>query len=95
MEHMVIGRLAEEDQDQIDEQMEELYESSEDPFAHEPVRHKALRVHSEQSMNAETPSHLLTQNYLTPNSLFYIRHHHPGKYCRLCHGSMVFEPSLD
>jgi sulfite oxidase len=77
MEHMVIGRLTEEDQEQIDDQMEVLYETSEDPFAHEPVRHKALRVHAEQSMNAETPAHLLTKNYRTPNSLFYIRHHHP------------------
>jgi sulfite oxidase len=77
MEHMVIGRLSEEDQELIDEQMEVLYETSEDPFAHEPVRHKALRIHSEQSMNAETPAHLLTKEFLTPNSLFYIRHHHP------------------
>ena len=77
MEGMVIGRLREEDQDAIDEQMEHLYETSEDPFAHEPVRHKALRVHSEESMNAETPSNLLTASHLTPNSLFYIRHHHP------------------
>jgi sulfite oxidase len=73
MEHMVIGRLAEEDQERIDDQMEQIYETSEDPFANEPVRHKALRVHSEQSMNAETPSHLLAKNYLAPNSLFYIR----------------------
>lgn len=77
LEHMVIGRLADEDQERIDEQMEVLYETTEDPFANEPVRHKALRVHSEQSMNAEVPAHLLTKNYLTPNSLFYIRHHHP------------------
>eukprot|EP00934_Nitzschia_sp_Nitz4_P003542 Nitzschia sp. Nitz4//scaffold320_size20398//10095//12176//NITZ4_008677-RA/size20398-augustus-gene-0.2-mRNA-1//1//CDS//3329547756//3532//frame0 len=77
MEHMVIGRLAEEDQERIDEQMEVMYETSDDPFAHEPVRHKALRVHSERSMNAETPFMLLTNHYLTPNSLFYIRHHHP------------------
>jgi len=54
MEHMVIGRLADEDQERIDEQMEVIYETSEDPFANEPVRHKALRIHSEQSMNAET-----------------------------------------
>ena len=74
---MVIGRLAEADQDAIDNQMEVLYETSEDPFSHEPVRHKALRVHSEESMNAETPSDLLTESYLTPNPLFYIRHHHP------------------
>lgn len=55
MEHMVIGRLVEKDQVLIDAQMEALYETSEDPFDHEPVRHKALRVHSEHSMNAETP----------------------------------------
>jgi hypothetical protein len=55
MEHMVIGRLDENDQALIDEQMEVLYETSDDPFAHEPVRHKALRVHAEHSMNAETP----------------------------------------
>ena len=77
MEKMVIGRLDESDQEKIDKQMDILYETSEDPFAHEPVRHKALRVHSAQSMNAETPAHLLTNDYLTPNSLFYIRHHHP------------------
>lgn len=51
----MIGRLKEEDQDAVDEQMEILYETSDDPFAHEPVRHKALRVHAEHSMNAETP----------------------------------------
>jgi len=77
MEHMVIGRLLEKDQVLIDDQMEVIYETSEDPFEHEPVRHKALRVHSEHSMNAETPANLLTNCYLTPNSLFYIRHHHP------------------
>jgi sulfite oxidase len=77
MEHMVIGRLDEKDQEMVDAQMEVLYETSIDPFANEPVRHKALRVHSEQSMNAETPSQLLTNHYLTQNSLFYIRHHHP------------------
>eukprot|EP00526_Cylindrotheca_closterium_P005105 CAMPEP_0113611466 /NCGR_PEP_ID=MMETSP0017_2-20120614/5572_1 /TAXON_ID=2856 /ORGANISM="Cylindrotheca closterium" /LENGTH=621 /DNA_ID=CAMNT_0000520417 /DNA_START=26 /DNA_END=1888 /DNA_ORIENTATION=- /assembly_acc=CAM_ASM_000147 len=77
MEHMVIGRLVEKDQVLVDAQMEAIYETSDDPFDHEPVRHKALRVHSEHSMNAETPAHLLTNHYLTPNSLFYIRHHHP------------------
>jgi sulfite oxidase len=31
-------------------------------------------------MNAETPARLLTENYLTPPALFYIRHHHPVPY---------------
>lgn len=77
MEHMAIGKLADEDQDRIDEQMDALYESGDDPYALEPMRHKALKIHSDTPMNAETPEHLLTENYLTPPSLFYIRNHHP------------------
>jgi hypothetical protein len=41
------------------------------------LRHLELRVHSDTPMNAETPPHLLTRSWLTPNSLFYVRHHHP------------------
>lgn len=75
MEHMAIGRLSDEDQQQIDEQMAVLEEN--DPYAKEPYRHKSLIVHSDTPMNAEVPGKLITQNYLTPTSLFYIRHHHP------------------
>jgi sulfite oxidase len=75
MEHMAIGRLAEADQDAIEEQLEILEED--DPYAKEPLRHRGLLVHSDTPMNAETPAKLLTQSYLTPNSIFYIRHHHP------------------
>jgi len=32
---------------------------------------------SHEPMNAEVPHDQLTQSYLTPNDLFYIRHHHP------------------
>jgi sulfite oxidase len=77
MEHMMVGRLREQDQEAIDDQMAELQETSEDPYANEPIRHRSLRVHSDTPMNAEVPTHLLTKNYLTPASLFYIRHHHP------------------
>lgn len=75
MEHMIVGRLAEADQEAIEEEMAVLMEH--DPYAKEPLRHASLIVHGDTPMNAETPSHLLTQNYLTPSSLFYIRHHHP------------------
>jgi sulfite oxidase len=78
MEHMVIGRLAEEDQAMIDEGLEAL--SQDDPYAQEPSRHRSLIVHSDQPMNAEVPASILTNSYLTPNSLFYIRHHHPVPY---------------
>jgi sulfite oxidase len=75
MEHMAIGHLNQNDQDAVDAEMEILEKT--DPYAREPLRHKALRVHSDAPMNAEVPAHLLTRSYLTPNSLFYIRHHHP------------------
>ena len=75
MEHMAVGRLDEADQEAIDEQMEAL--EKDDPYAREPDRHPHLRVHSDTPMNAEVPTRLLTQSYLTPNDLFYLRHHHP------------------
>lgn len=77
MEHMIIGKLREEDQADIDESMAELQDTSEDPYALEPIRHRSLKVHSDTPANAECPSHLLTASYLTPSALFYIRHHHP------------------
>lgn len=77
MEHMAIGRLKESDQDEIEEQMSVLQETQEDPFAREPERDSRLIVHSDTPMNAECPSRLLTESYLTPANLFYIRHHHP------------------
>lgn len=78
MEHMAIGRLNDEDQAAIDAGIEALEEN--DPYAKEPLRHKALIVHSDTPMNAEVPAHILQKNYLTPTSLFYIRHHHPVPY---------------
>jgi sulfite oxidase len=75
MEHMVIGKLDEKDQEEVDAAMALM--DSNDPYGREPIRHKSLIVHSDTPMNAEVPSHLLTNSYLTPASLFYIRHHHP------------------
>jgi sulfite oxidase len=78
MEHMAVGRLCDADQDAIDEQMQAL--EKDDPYAKEPTRSHLLRVHSDTPMNAEVPAALLTQSYVTPNELFYIRHHHPVPY---------------
>ena len=80
MEHMIIGRLREEDQEEIDKSMAELQDTSEDPYAFEPIRHRSLKMHSDTPANAECPPHLLTASYLTPPALFYIRHHHPVPY---------------
>jgi sulfite oxidase len=73
MERMIVGILRESDQAVVDDAVELL----DQPYAAEPTRHASLIVHSDTPMNAEVPAHLLTKNYLTPNSLFYIRHHHP------------------
>ncbi|KAL3941695.1 MAG: hypothetical protein SGARI_000513 [Bacillariaceae sp.] len=80
LEHMLIGVLNPEDQEKIDEQMEVIYETDKDPFEDEPLRHKELKVHSDQPMNAEVPEHLLTRSFLTPSSIFFKRHHHPVPY---------------
>jgi sulfite oxidase len=80
MERMLIGTLAEEDQQKVDEQMEVIYETDKDPFEDEPLRLRQLKIHSDQPMNAEVPDHLLTLNYLTPSPIFFMRHHHPVPY---------------
>lgn len=57
----------------------ELNESgaSMDPFAKDPIRHAALKVHTKKPFNAETPVILLDKQFLTPNELFFVRHHLP------------------
>ena len=79
---MIVGKLREEDQEAIDDQMAVLVDTSEDPYALEPLRHRSLKVHSDTPMNAECPANQLTASYLTPSALFYIRHHHPVPYLK-------------
>lgn len=48
-----------------------------DPYANDPVRHPALIPSSSKPFNAEPPPSLLTDNFLTPNELFFVRNHLP------------------
>ena len=49
-----------------------------DPYANEPrPRHPALKVAQEKPFNAETAVALIRDHYITPNELWYCRHHHP------------------
>ena len=50
-----------------------------DPYGHEPwhARHPALEAKSQKPFNAEPPLELLTDSFLTPNALFYVRNHLP------------------
>ena len=75
MEDLDIGKLDEDDQDAIDEQMARIVEENEDPYAHEPKHNDHLIVHGDQPMNAEVPGEILTSSYSTPPDYFYIRHH--------------------
>lgn len=47
------------------------------PYADEPERSKLLIVHSKEPFNAETPSKLLVDSYITPTDIFFVRNHLP------------------
>jgi sulfite oxidase len=49
-------------------------EAIEDPFSEDPTRDPRLRILTARPCNAETPSEGLSE-FLTPNSLFYVRNH--------------------
>lgn len=67
LETFRIGNLSQEDRKS----------SSNDIYANEPNRHPALKVCSNKPFNAETPLELLTERFITPSSLFYVRNHLP------------------
>jgi len=76
LEPLQIGTLNLNEQEKIDEMMEKEYDEN-NPYRNEPIRHSALKVHTEEPMNAEVPKDLITSSYITPTELHYIRHHHP------------------
>lgn len=51
--------------------------SSEDPYASDPDRHPGLLFHNTKPCNAELPPELALDSWITPNALWFIRHHHP------------------
>ncbi|XP_066564281.1 sulfite oxidase, mitochondrial [Amia ocellicauda] len=51
--------------------------SSCDPYAGDPARHPALRVNSLKPYNAEPPTEILSENYITPSAFFFKRNHLP------------------
>lgn len=51
--------------------------TSEGPYANEPKRSPVLKVNTNEPFNAETPTVLLSNSYLTPNDLFFVRNHLP------------------
>uniref|UniRef100_H2ZCZ5 Sulfite oxidase n=1 Tax=Ciona savignyi TaxID=51511 RepID=H2ZCZ5_CIOSA len=68
LEQYKIGSLSPEDQKPID---------LNDPFSKDPFRLPVFRINSKKPFNAEPPIELLTDSYITPNELFYVRNHLP------------------
>jgi sulfite oxidase len=50
-------------------------EAIEDPFADDPTRDPRLLTLTAKPRNAEPPASELTETFLTPNELFYVRNH--------------------
>ena len=61
----------------------ESHADANDPYSTDPERHPALIVRSERPFNAETPTSLLADNFITPNELFYVRNHLPVPEVRI------------
>lgn len=68
-----IGKLAPEDQVQVQNQVKD----ENNPFANDPQRNPLLIVHSQEPFNAETPAKLLLPTYITPTEIFFVRNHLP------------------
>ena len=73
LESYRIGNLKEEDA----ASMRESLKDSDDPFANAPKRHPALLVNQAKPFNAETPLSIITDSFLTPADLFFVRSHLP------------------
>lgn len=48
-----------------------------DPYANDPKRHPILIPSSETPFNAEPPLEILTDNFITPKEVFFVRNHLP------------------
>jgi len=73
LEKYRIGNLKEEDAASLKESLKD----SDDPFANAPKRHPALLVNQAKPFNAETPLSIITDSFLTPADLFFVRSHLP------------------
>lgn len=48
-----------------------------DPYDEDPKRHPGLIFHNNKPCNAELPPEMMLDSWLTPNEVWFIRHHHP------------------
>jgi sulfite oxidase len=74
---MKIGVLHDEDVKKEEEAQAEVEEEEDDLFGREPDLSPVLNYHMKKPFNAESPSPLLTDNWITPKDLWFVRNHHP------------------
>ncbi|GAB1598553.1 sulfite oxidase-like [Argonauta hians] len=60
-----------------DVQDSQKLQASNDPYAKDPIRHPALIPSSLKPFNAEPPIELLTEKFVTPKEIFFVRNHLP------------------
>ena len=73
LEEMRIGNVAKTDRDKVIKQGP----SDSGPYANDPQRSPVLKVNTQTPFNAETPSVLLAETFITPNDIFFVRNHLP------------------
>jgi len=71
LEELRIGNIALEDRGK------KTTTKREGPYANDPERSPVLKVNTREPFNAETPPLLLTESFLTPNDIFFVRNHLP------------------
>ena len=76
LEEYRIGNLAPEDRAGAAQQT-----NQDGPYRDDPRRSPVLKVNTKEPFNAETPPILLSEDYITPNDLFFVRNHLPVPRC--------------
>ena len=71
LEEYRIGNIAEADHHLVS------HSSEEGPYTKDPVRSPILKVNTNEPFNAETPTVLLAEHFMTPNDIFFVRNHLP------------------
>jgi sulfite oxidase len=72
LEEWRIGNISPEDRGKT-----QTKSHKEGPYANDPQRIPILKINTKEPFNAETPTVLLDNEFVTPNNLFFVRNHLP------------------
>ncbi|RHY35400.1 hypothetical protein DYB32_000169 [Aphanomyces invadans] len=75
LEGLRVGNLDQDDVKALEE--EQLKKFGDGPYANDPERNPLFKINASQPFNAEPPAELLTESFITPNDLFFVRNHLP------------------